>query len=255
VQFSGSDSSGVGSLRRPYRSITKALYRAHSGQRIVVGPGEYNMASGERFPLRITFGISLSGAGGDSTYITGPGGMDPLTDALIEIDGDAVVVEKLHLRSSNSLGVGAWIKPGFHTRFSQNRVSNNYIGIYTSGPAGPPPLIEGNRISNDSIGIVTADASRPTVRNCVIVSCPKYGVDIRGTSAPNFGVNDSTDAGGNTIDSCGNFAYHWLIYNGTTNEIWAVGNTWPFSFPDNNDIYIWDDDESPGTGRVILREP
>lgn len=253
VSATGSDVNGSGSIGRPYRTITKALYRARLGHTVIVGAGEYNSAAGEIFPLRISSGITLQGAGEDSSFITGLGGMNPLTDAALEVDGDAIIVENFHIRSANSLGVGMWIRPGRQTSIEHNKITNNFIGIYLNGAAMRRPILYMNTLSNDSIGIVTADSCIPVIRNCTITACRKIGLEIRDFSAPDLGVNDSTNAGHNTINNCGDNQFHWLIYNGTPNTIWAIGNTWQLPIPQYNDPYIYDDEEPGSTsGQVKL---
>ncbi len=255
VSVNGSDTTGLGTRWRPYRSISQGLYRARVNQMVLVGAGQYDIASGETFPLRVLGGITVQGAGRDSTFVVGPGGTDPLRDAIFEINGDAITVEKLNISSSNSMGIGVWIRPGRYVKLSHNQISQNYIGVYSSGKFIPPALIESNHITEDSIGIVTADSSGLIIRNSNIFNCYKYGIEIRDFSSPNLGMNDSTAAGNDTIQNCGN-GNVYLIYNGSPDTVWAIGNTWIYPVPEYNDIYIYDDDESGmASGPVILREP
>jgi parallel beta-helix repeat protein len=258
VSIFGSDTTGVGSEVSPYRTITKALTRATSGKTIFVGPGDFNTASGEDFPLSIGTGISVHGSGADSTFITIPGGVigdpTPWTSAAFIVNGDVVTIERMLIRSANSLGVGIWLRPGVQTKLVKNVISDQNIGIYASGAMTPRPILDGNRLIADSIGIVTADSARPILRNNYIYECTKYGIDIRDISQPDLGTNDSTYAGNDTIQNCGNNQFHWLIYNGTPNTIQAMGNYWQDPVIDNNDQYIYDDEESGGSsGAVILR--
>jgi len=253
VDFLGSDTSGIGSERQPYRTITKALTRAHSGQTIMVSAGEYDVFAGERFPLRITSGISLVGASPDSTYVTGPGNLDPRQGAMIQIDGYAILIQNLHIRSSNSLGVGIWLRPGHYTQVVGNNISNQYIGIFADGSALSASIISNNVFTADSIGIVAADSCTPLLRSNSITNCRKYGVEIRGISQPNLGDDDTTGAGHNTIRDCGDASYHYLIYNGSPRTINAIGNVWQLPIPSDNDQFIFDDEESQNSsGEVIL---
>jgi parallel beta-helix repeat protein len=257
VLTTGSDTTGLGTRWLPYRTISKALSRAHSGQFVVVGSGEFNVAAGEHFPLRVPAGVSVQGSNRDSTFVIGPGGIDPTLDAIFEINGDAITITNLCISSSNSMGVGVWLRPGFFTTISGNKINDNYIGIYVSGGPNPRPLISNNGFIGDSIGIVTADSSAPLIRNNIITDCPKYGIEIRGLGRPDLGRDSTDNAGNNTIRDCGDAFYHWLVYNGSPNSIFAIGNTWQDqSNPDNNDIYIYDNEESGGTsGEVILVQP
>jgi parallel beta-helix repeat protein len=256
VSIFGNDTTGLGSEGLPYRTISKALDRAISGQTIYVGAGDYNIAAGEEFPLLIPGGVAVFGSGPDSSFITGPGGVigdpTPWTRAAFETNGDAISIEGMTIRSANSLGTGVWLKPGRYTNLTHNSITNQNIGVYISGTINAS-ILDGNHLTNDSIGVVTADSSRPTLRNNYISGCAKYGIDIRNWSRPDLGTNDSTFAGNDTIQNCGDNQNHWLIYNGTPNIIQAQGNYWQDPVIDNNDIYIYDNEESGGaSGEVIL---
>jgi hypothetical protein len=257
VDSLGSDTTGTGSLHKPYRTISKAIVRAYSGQMIVVGAGTYDLAAGERFPLEIPPGVTMKGAGMDSTFIIGPGGTDPRFDAILKVGGDLVTVEGFNVKSADNLGVGVWLRPGFLTQLVRIKFTGNYIGIYVDGNSltGRRPIIDSNQIEFDSIGIVTADTSAPIIRNTSITNCWKYGVEIRDMSRPDLGINDSTGAGHNLIKDCGNVNYQWLIYNGALHNapIYAIGSEWQVPLPSNNDQFIYDDEESGGlSGAVIL---
>jgi parallel beta-helix repeat protein len=204
--------------------------------------------------LRLSSGIALRGAGSDSTFVTGPGSVNPPFDAVIEVNGDAITVERLYIRSSNSLGIGVWLRPGIQTKLLRNQISGNRIGVYTSGAAVPRTVLDGNRIIGDSIGIVTTDSSRPIIRNSYIFDCPKYGMEIRDLSQPDLGVNDTTGAGHDTIQQCGDNFYRWLIYNSSPDTIWAIGNTWQYQILSENDLIIYDDEESGVSGPVIIEQ-
>jgi hypothetical protein len=258
VTITGSDTTGVGSESYPYRTITKALTRATSGKTIYVGPGDFNIAAGEDFPLIIPTGVTVHGCGPDSTFITGLGGIigdqTPWTRAAFITNGDIVTIERMLIRSANSLGVGIWLKPGIQTKLVKNTITGQNIAIYASGAMNPRPILDGNRLISDSIGVVTADSIRPVLRNNYVAQCTKYGIDIRDLSRPDLGADDSTYAGGDTIRECGDNQYHWLIYNHTPNTIQAMGDYWQDQVLENNDMYIYDDEESGGaSGAVILR--
>lgn len=255
VAMTGSDINGTGSRNRPYRTITKALGRAQSGQVISVGPGDYNAAAGEVFPLQLTSGIELRGAGSDSTYITGPMGFDPLSDATIKMTGDGITVHGVHVRSVSTIsysGVGIWLAMSRFTKIERSRVSGTFIGIYINGAGAARPILDGNSLIGDSIGIALADTAKVIIRNSMIRKCSKYGIQILDQAQPDLG-RDTVDTGRNTIDSCGNNLYQWLIYNNSPDTIKAIGNTWQNPIPGNNDQFIRDDEESGGAaGPVIL---
>ncbi len=252
VSTSGSDTQGTGSRINPYRTITFAISQADTDQTIIVGAGEYNLAGGETFPIQIGFGTKIKGAGQDSTFVIGPGGSHDESGATFSVNGDAITIEKLNISTADSDGIGVWLLPGIQAKLKDNHIGSNYIGIYVTGAALPRPIIESNIITGDSIGIATAESAEPVIRDNQITDCGIYGVQILDSSRPDLGTNDSTGAGGNTIQDCGP-NNQWLIYNLSPDTIWAVGNTWVLPIPAENDQFIYDDDENPGvSGPVIL---
>lgn len=72
--LTGSDDTSHSTLATPYKTITRAL-EAAGGQSadIVVAPGLYDAALGERFPLILRGGIRLLGAGRETVLIEGAG--------------------------------------------------------------------------------------------------------------------------------------------------------------------------------------
>jgi parallel beta-helix repeat protein len=254
VDSFGSDTIGIGTRSNPFRTITKALTRVQSTQLIIVGSGEFDAAAGEHFPLRVPFGVALQGISRDSTFVTCPGGSEYFRDTVFVLTGSATTLEKFHISSANSQGIGVAVRQGSWIKVMHNQLSNNYIGIYASGALLPRPVLDENIITYDSIGIVTADSSGPIIGNNNISNCYIYGIEIRNFSNPDLGLNDSTLAGLNTIVNCG-YSNHWLIYSNCPDTIWAIGNVWPYSHPLDNDQFIYDDEESGGaSGPVILEQ-
>ncbi len=73
VSGSGDDVAGDGSFGNPYRTITKALSVASTGDDIEIGTGTYNAAAGEVFPLSIPNDVDLRNAPGSGPVIDGDG--------------------------------------------------------------------------------------------------------------------------------------------------------------------------------------
>ena len=246
---SGSDTEGTGSRNNPYRTITFALSQAETNQTVTVGSGEYDLEGGETFPIQVGLGAKIRGAGGDSTFVIGPGGSHDESGAVFSVNGDAITIERINISTADLNGVGVWLLPGILTKIKNNHIVSNYIGIYAKGAFSPRPFVESNIITGDSIGIATGDSAEPIIRNNQITDCGIYGLHILDFSRPDLGTNDSTGAGGNTIQDCGQY----LIRNESPDTIWAVGNTWQFEPPGANDDLIYDDEESQGaSGPVIL---
>jgi parallel beta-helix repeat protein len=249
----GSDTSGTGTRWQPYRTITRALYRAQSGQLIIVGPGQYDLAAGERFPLFLTSGIGVQGAGSDSAVVIGPSGTDPQRDAIFILSGVGITLEKLRINSVNSAGIAVSVRSGLSVQISRNEISRNRIGVYAFGSAGHRPILESNIIKDDSIGVVVADSSGPILRNNTVDSCYVYGLDIRDLGEPDLGRTDSTNTGDNIFQNCGNDGCHWLINNASPDTIWAIGNTGPNGDPlELYDGCIYDDEESDNVSGPVM---
>lgn len=254
VDTSGSDSTGTGSKFSPYRTITHALTQAESGQELLVGPGIYDAAGLEIFPIEITQGITLTGAGSDSTIIIGPGGGHDRVGAVLAIEQPDIQVRGFTIKTDDSNGIGIWVE-GITTfsRIEDNTIISNYAGIYITGSGNTRPTIEDNVIKEDSIGIYTGNMCSPGISGNLIDSCWTFGVQIADSSAPDMGRNDSTFAGENT------FVYYntsqYLIYNANPDTIWAIGNTWE-NVNNDPDAFIYDDEESGGaSGPVITENP
>ena len=251
VSESGSDSTGTGSKQNPYRTITHGLSQAVMMQTVVVGSGEFNVSSGEVFPLEIPAGVILLGRGSDSTHVIGPGGSHDEIGAVISLNYFPATVEGFNISTADNDGVGVWVLPGSLVKVRDNHIGPNYIGIAVRGASLPRPIIESNVISGDSIGISAGEMSEPLIRDNQIIECGNIGIHIFDSSRPDLGRVDSTDAGGNTIQDCGQ-NNNWLIKNESPDTIWAVGNTWVLQNPEDNDQFIYDDDEDVNSGPVFL---
>ncbi len=252
VSTTGSDSTGSGSRNLPYRTITHAASVATMNQAILIGPGVYDQAGGEIFPIGIGTGVTVDGAGQDSTFVIGPGDALDLTGSVFSFVGDAITIRDLNISTTDADGVGIWIADNQWVSIVRNRIGPNRIGIAVNGLRRPRQIIDNNVITVDSIGIAAGDSSEPIIRNNMIDSCGTYGIRILDSASPDIGRNDTTEAGGNTIRNCGS-NNHYLIYNDSPDSVWAIGNTWVFPNPVDNDQFIRDDDETGGTaGRVIL---
>jgi parallel beta-helix repeat protein len=256
VDTSGSDSTGTGSRFAPYRTITHAIFKAGETEiyeEILVGPGIYDLAGNESFPIEIGLGTSLVGAGYDSTTVIGPGNTLDREGSVFAIELPDIQVKDFKIETENSDGIGIWVE-GLVTssRITNNEISSNHTGIYVAGSLTSPRIMD-NIIKRDSIGIYTANTSRPIIMGNRVDSCWTYGVQIDDSSVPDMGRNDSTFAGENTFVYFNTSQY--LIHNSSPDTIWAVGNTWE-NVNNDPDAFIYDDEESGGaSGPVITENP
>lgn len=254
VSESGSDTEGDGSKLHPYRSMTYALTQAVSQMSVVVRPGTYDLSSGEEFPISVPSGVTVTGAGSDSTFVTGPGGSNDQQGAVFYLNGAAITLEKLNISTTSVNGVGIWMLPAMWVIVRSNFIGPNFTGIAVTGDSLPLPLIiDSNVISGDTIGVSTDQFSRPTLRGNSITDCSSIGVYILGSSRPDLGINDTTGAGDNTIQNCGPND-HWLVRNESPDTIKAIGNIWELPIPSDNDQFIYDDEESGGVSGPVLLE-
>jgi len=57
----GNDTTGDGSSANPYKTIRRGIQGADIGEVVRVGPGTYDVANGERFPIIPGFGVTIQG--------------------------------------------------------------------------------------------------------------------------------------------------------------------------------------------------
>ena len=114
--------------------------------------------------------------------------------------------------------------PTGYVRDSSFRYSQNYgIMIYNTSPQ-----LRGNNFSNNL----------------------SYAIYINGNSSPSLGENISTDPGRNVFHN--NYSGQYQIYNGSTNQIHAVGNLWDWSTAPEIDSHIYDDEENTSFGAILF---
>jgi hypothetical protein len=89
----GSDTSGNGSIDKPFKTLTKAVEvldssksLSTSGVTIYMSPGDYDAANGEKFPIVIPTSVSLMGSGF---------GAGPTTGTFVNGQGEDTIFEKL----------------------------------------------------------------------------------------------------------------------------------------------------------------
>ncbi len=85
----GNDTTGIGSLANPYKTITKGLSVATIGKVVVVAKGLYDESLGEVFPLTIPAGVKVIGAGWSRTFVEGGG---PIPETIIPVNHPALGV-------------------------------------------------------------------------------------------------------------------------------------------------------------------
>jgi parallel beta-helix repeat protein len=184
---------GPGSRDMPFASITQALSVAEPGQDILVGPGLYDAAHGETFPLRVPEGVELvgdPGNKGEGTVIQGGGaspvvsfstdpsvtlvlegattlaGFTVLNDAPgnrigVQVDGESVTLRQNTVRDIQPgagavVGVAIVTTEGSGHAILDNDVVGNDRGIALFR-GGDRTVLEGNRVVGNGDGVTTAN--------------------------------------------------------------------------------------------------
>ena len=77
VSVDGNDAN-PGTPELPVRSITRALDLCVGGEIVIVGPGDYDAAHGEVYPLMMKSGVEIYGAGSEATTVHGDASFQPV---------------------------------------------------------------------------------------------------------------------------------------------------------------------------------
>lgn len=188
VSTTGSDTSGDGSLARPWRNLGHAVAEAGTpGTTIYLRGGRYVYAT---YALRdeawIRQDAGLGGANGH--YLT----IEPYSGETVEMVNERIIIDApwVRVRGLHLTDVGPqivnWHGHPHHVQLLDNVISGedlSYGGIETSGD---DLLIQGNVITatglsglgSESHGIYLGWGSRNVVRNNVITNATGYGIHI-----------------------------------------------------------------------------
>jgi parallel beta-helix repeat protein len=191
----GNDRTGDGSSTDPFKTITRALEAASSGDKIKVKVGNaYDEANGEVFPLRMKGGVDMEGLriyaingslmpviqGGASYAIPGD------TDRYVSILGaDDATISGFRFYSTNTPGATYGSKDG--------------TSILCDGTS---PTIEGNEFTGyGHAGIATLGSAHPVIRDnefqgWASLWSPNWGITLYGESYPVIESNEFTGTNG-----------------------------------------------------------
>lgn len=165
----GSDTSGDGSQLRPYQTITHALRLAPVNSIVLLAPGHYSEASGERFPIQLRPGVTVQGSPNGAlgqTVIRGSGIFVSTTAGLVQttlVGADGAGLGHVMVTNTSTAGYGLVIEAGRPTIRQNQFVGSGYGGVYVSGDSAP--VLEGNQFSrNGVVGLVLSGRSAAEVR-------------------------------------------------------------------------------------------
>jgi len=221
VSTTGNNANSGTSAASPFRTITKALSVATSGNTVLVRPGTYDAAGGETFPLHPAAGVILVGdepnrgnAAGSPTRIGGtinPGAGATVAGFLIGSAGDGILANSagLTIRNNTFTGNGGFAieatNAGNHLILLNAFVNNVGEGIlYRSGAGG------GKGESNTFTGNT-------------------FGIEFDGPGA-DFGGGPAGSVG-NNVFSCNSQTDMWMV---ATVAVTASSNKWDHAPPSTN---------------------
>ncbi|MGQ9870162.1 DUF1565 domain-containing protein [Leptodesmis sp.] len=165
----GNDSTGDGSDRTPFKTITQALQVAQPNSMIQLAPGTYSVETGEVFPITLRPRITIQGNPenrGQDVVIQGGGWFSGPASARrsITILGGANHSTLSGVTITNPTGYGIQVE------FSNPILTNNTFqgskegGIVVTGNSAP--IIRNNFFyQNDDVGIRVQNTARPSVQD------------------------------------------------------------------------------------------
>jgi len=285
----GDDINGTGAIANKFRTISRALATAISGQTVIVGPGTYNESIGETFPITPTFNVYVHGSGIASTFVE-----PPTTAAAFSLEDEHVTVEYLTIMGNNKTGTGVEFHGGdgikrlklantaienFHTAaintseadsilFLRNEISDCVFGLVIEQPVDELAMDSTVFANIDSIAIQLISPVTYVYYRYVSIDGAVIGLNltqgsyafIQNSTFANIDsvavlLNATADMGIHPISTPGNNDFsgcsNLCVYNGTSQEINAIANWWPVSDSATIDtLYIYDDDENSSLGAV-----
>lgn len=232
----GDDFNGDGTSRFPFRSITRALRFAISGDAIVLAPGSYTSASGEVFPIFVKPGVLIQGdpatrglgpaatsvsSGGVYTVAGGSQASTTVTAAFVLGSNSTLSGVRISVGGVDGVGV---VFDGFGANLNSCTLTGNGASAVRIYQAGTPSITNNVITASGGNGIEIYDGAGALLRQNSITANGGDGVVANDTSAPNLG--DAATPGTNTIDANTGVG---LNNNTTASTIQAAGNTWRIS--------------------------
>jgi parallel beta-helix repeat protein len=230
--ISGNDLTGDTKSSKPFKTLTKGLAVAQTGDTINVKPGTYDALNGEIFPLLVKNGIRLEGQtenhgnGPAPAVISGSGlytspSLGQSYSAALVI-GQSTSVRGFKINAEN--GIAVWIEDGVNSTVSENTLSESDYGIIVAGSGSPSILT--NDIARNVISGIEILAGSPEISKNNIAN-NSTGIVARNNSSPDLG--EMTKFGQNNIVNnaiCG-------FNNASSENVHAIGNSW------NNDQFLF----------------
>lgn len=185
---SGNDSSGNGSDRAPFRSLTRALQAARSDTVILLAPGTYSAETGETFPLQMKPGVVIQGDPSNrGRNVTIRGGGQFLsrsfsTQNVTIIGADDSAIAGVTITNPNPRGYGLWVESTSPLVADNTFTGSTHDGISVVGDSSP--LIRNNYFSeNGANGVTIYGTSQAELRENVF-EMTGYAINVAQNAAP-----------------------------------------------------------------------
>jgi hypothetical protein len=215
VSASLGNDAGGGNCASPYKTITRAVANAQSGDVIWVAPGTYDAALGEVFPIMLPAGVTLlgdeanKGRGSTVTRVIGGGDLVAPTPcapygATIYPGANAVIAGFELTNSQLTFAAMTLLICHNAITIRNNSLVNNtsgYSAIYISNGANNH-IITGNNITDNAgstgLGFIGGGVGSKVENNLIVRN--QYGVEYDSPGG-DMGGGSAGSAGGNII-SC-----------------------------------------------------
>jgi len=184
----GSDTSGNGSDRDPFKTITYALSVAPPNTAILLAPGTYSAQTGEQFPIVLQPNVTLQGnpnTRGQNIAIKGGGDFLSPTSAgqnITILGASGAKLSGVTVTNTNYRGYALWIESSSPTVVNNTFSGSTHDGISVVGNSRP--MISGNFFSkNGANGMTIYGTSQPEVRDNVFENTG-FGVNVAEKASP-----------------------------------------------------------------------
>jgi parallel beta-helix repeat protein len=184
----GSDTTGNGSDRDPFKTLTYALSVAPPNTAILLAPGTYSAQTGEQFPLFLKPSVTVQGnpnTRGQNILIKGGGDFISPTWAgqnITILAADGAGLSGVTVMNTNYRGYGLWIESSSPIVANNTFSGNTHDGISVVGTS--KPTISKNLFSkNGANGITIFGNSQPEVRENVFENTG-FGVNVAQNASP-----------------------------------------------------------------------
>ena len=230
--MAGKDSNSGLSQGSAFKTLTKALATAKSGQSVHAAPGTYDAANGETFPLSIPSGVQLlgdeanKGKGMVSTLISG--------GATYSLQSETFLTGTILPGAGSTLAgfsFSSSVQMGIVVGRTQVTVRNNTISNYDCGirvlDQSDGHLITGNVFHDNTTGLLVLGSSPSTRVEKNSFARNTIGIECDSNVCADLGGGAAGSAGGNYL-ACN---YNSGIWTTSTGQIFAKNNYWGHANP------------------------